>query len=177
MINTILELGGMTESEQGRRPVARAFLLQEVLVESAVPLGISALSRRADLPKSTVARIMASLTEAGIARRVGASYVAGSRLLSMADRIARTGTEHLDRWLLPYLVQLHDLTGLAVAFGTLHHGQVHHTNVIYGRGADRLAAVPLWTPAARTASGRLLLAYSSSNGRLAALADDPRGDP
>src|SRR5215470_17814469 len=104
----------MTESDQGRRPVARAFLLQEGLVGAAVPLGISALSRRANLPKSTVPRIMASLAEAGIARRVGASYVARPRLLSLADRIAGTGTEHLGRWLLPYLVQLHDLTGLAV---------------------------------------------------------------
>jgi DNA-binding IclR family transcriptional regulator len=95
----------------------------------------------------------------------------------MVDRIAGNGTEHLRRWLLPYLVQLHDLTGLAVAFATLHQGQVHFTNIIYGRTGDKLATVPLWTPAARTASGRLLLAYSSLNGRLAAVAADPQVDP
>jgi DNA-binding IclR family transcriptional regulator len=155
----------MTESDQGRRPVARAFLLQEVLIDSAVPLGISALSRRADLPKSTVARIMANLTDAGIARRVGVSYVAGPRLLAMADRIAGTGTERLSRWLLPYLVQLHDLTGLAVAYATLHLGQAHFTNIIYGRtGAEKLAGVPQWVPAELTSAGKLLLACGSSNG-------------
>jgi DNA-binding IclR family transcriptional regulator len=161
----------MTESDQGRRPVARAFQIQEVLAESEVPLGISALSRLTGLPKSTVARIMVNLTEAAIARRVGASYVAGPRLLSMADRIAGTGTEHLRRWLLPYLVQLHDLTGLAVAFATLHHGQVHFTNIIYGRtGAEKLAGVPQWVPAELTSAGKLLLAYSSSNGTAGRLA-------
>jgi DNA-binding IclR family transcriptional regulator len=176
----------MSESEQGRRPVARAFLLQEVLVESVVPLGISELARRANLPKSTVARIMVSLTEAGIARRVGASYVAGTRLLSMADRIAGAGAEHLSRWLLPYLVQLHDITRLAVAFATLHHGQVHFTNIIYGRtGAEKLAGVPEWVPAELTSAGKLLLAHSLNGtarlngmiGRLAAQRDALRVDP
>lgn len=170
----------MTESDQGRRPVARAFRIQEVLVDSAVPLGISALSRLTDLPKSTVARLMVSLTDAGIARRVGASYVAGPRLLTMADRANGSGTEELNRWLLPYLVQLHDLTGLAVAFATLRHGQVQFSDVLYGRtGAEKLAAVPLRVPAERTACGRLLLAYSSPNGlarRLAAQADAGRSD-
>ena len=171
----------MTENNQGRRPIARAFRIQEVLASSATPLGVSALSRRADLPKSTVSRIIANLADAGMAERVGARYVAGPRLLSLADRITADGTADLRRWLLPYLVQLHDLTGLAVAFATLHYGRVHYSDVFYGRStADKLANLPLWAPAHCTAAGKVLLAYSRSSGpawRLAAQADFTQVDP
>jgi DNA-binding IclR family transcriptional regulator len=63
--------------------------------------------------------------------------------------------------LLPYLVQLHDLTGLEVALATMRYGRVQFVDVLYGQArADPLSTLSLWAPAHCTCSGKALLAFN-----------------
>jgi DNA-binding IclR family transcriptional regulator len=134
-----------------------------VLADGAGPLGVSEVARRAGLPKTTAARMLAELTDATIADRVGVRYLPGPRLVAMVNRLMSVGAEDLRRLLLPTLVQLHDLTGLEVALATMRYGRVHFVDVLYGQArADTLSTLPLWAPAHCTCSGKVLLAFNRS---------------
>jgi DNA-binding IclR family transcriptional regulator len=144
-----------------RRPVWRAMSLLEVLADAAEPLGLSELARRAAVPKSTVARLLADLVDAKMVVRRSGGYQPGPRALSLAMLINAPASAARRRVLLPYLVRLRDETGLDTSFATLRHGQVHFENIVYGSDlAPVLQPIPLWGPAHCTCSGKVLLAFA-----------------
>jgi DNA-binding IclR family transcriptional regulator len=141
----------------------RAFRILEVLADGTAPLGVSEVARRAGMPKTTTARMLTELTSATIVERIGLRYIPGPRLVAMVNRIMSAGMEDVRRLLLPYLVQLHDLTGLEVALATMRYDRVHFVEVLYGQvRADTLSTLPVWAPAHCTCSGKALLAFNRS---------------
>jgi DNA-binding IclR family transcriptional regulator len=94
----------------GTRPsvgsVTRAIALLDALSESEDGLGVNELARRIDVNASTASRLLATLLEAGLVRRVdGGPYRLGLRLLTLSDRVlAQLDVRELARPLLAALV-------------------------------------------------------------------------
>ena len=86
--------------------VARAIALLDVLSESEDGLGVNELARRIDVNASTASRLLGTLLEAGLVRRVnGGPYRLGLKLLTLSDRVlAQLDVRELARPLLAALV-------------------------------------------------------------------------
>ena len=86
--------------------VTRAIALLDALSESEDGLGVNELARRIDVNASTASRLLATLLEAGLVRRVnGGPYRLGLRLLTLSDRVlAQLDVRELARPLLAALV-------------------------------------------------------------------------
>ena len=86
--------------------VTRAIALLDALAESEDGLGVNELARRIDVNASTASRLLATLLEAGLVRRVnGGPYRLGLRLLTLSDRVlAQLDVRELARPLLAALV-------------------------------------------------------------------------
>lgn len=97
--------------------VERAFAILEVIAVD--PCGLSETARRVELPKSTVARLMATLEAVGALERVGDRYHLGQEL----ERLAAPGSATVGLIALarPHLEQLaadiEEAAGLSIADG------------------------------------------------------------
>ncbi|WP_060576750.1 MULTISPECIES: IclR family transcriptional regulator [unclassified Pseudonocardia] len=125
-------------------------------------VGVSELSRRTGLAKSTVYRIVGSLVRNGIVEPVGSRYRIGLRL----ERIARPEQPQDDllrEVLTPFLVELHQATGLTVHLGVLRGGDVVYLNKLHGRHRHRCPTrIGGRAPSYCTAIGKALLTGSPS---------------
>lgn len=95
--------------------IDRAFqVLKALAVE---PSGVTDLAQRVGLPKSTVARMLASLEEQGAVKRAddGAVYSIGMGLVELAGAV--DGTAALATAVRPHLVWLSEQVGEAAGFG------------------------------------------------------------
>lgn len=94
--------------------VERAFSLLRAL--SVAPAGVSELAQLVALPKSTVARLLATLESAGAVDRVNGSseYQIGQGLVNLTG--SRDASATVVVAVRPYLVQLADALGEAVGF-------------------------------------------------------------
>src|SRR5690349_10808966 len=81
----------------GRRPIGRAIAIVEILADATAPLRLTEVARRSGLPKTTTARLVEHLVEAGMAVRVRDRFAPGPRLLALADRVADDGHGRLSR--------------------------------------------------------------------------------
>ena len=114
--------------------IDRAFLLLRKLAEK--PGGISDLSRRVELPTSTVARLLAALEDSDAIERIddGYEYKLGPRILQMAAQANKA--ESLLVIARPYMVSLVDKlfenTGLSIPSGyeIQYVGQVNCANPV-----------------------------------------------
>ncbi|MBZ6174597.1 helix-turn-helix domain-containing protein [Streptomyces olivaceus] len=147
-------------------PLRKALAVLEVLAEAPGPLTLSELSRLADLPKSTLHRLMRVLTDNGLAvRKESKSYELGTYL----SRLAATGggpppAHGPDYPVTPFLLDLFRRTNRIVSLGTLAGTRVRHTGTLYGQEHARLAmALRQPVPAHTSAAGRLLLAMAGQN--------------
>ena len=106
--------------------VARALRIIETLSRS--PAGLSDVARRVGLPKSTVARLLATLEETEAVERdeEGRMY----RLGPMVQRLssAAGGPAQLAAFARPYLDELTDLTGEAAGVSIPDGFQVHYVD-------------------------------------------------
>lgn len=144
-----------------KRQVDRAIRIIEVLAEADSALGVSEIARRANLPKSTTARMLSDLAGMDLVVRSRRLHLPGSRILMLADRFEPPGATTRRRLLLPHMLWLREGTGLAVSFGTLRYRRVRFESVLYSTSRlDALARLPLWAPTYCTASGKILLAYT-----------------
>jgi DNA-binding IclR family transcriptional regulator len=86
--------------------VARAIALLDALADSQEGLGVNELARRIEVNASTASRLLATLLEAGLVRRVdGGPYRLGLKLLALSDRVlAQLDVRELARPLLAGLV-------------------------------------------------------------------------
>ncbi|NJQ02556.1 helix-turn-helix domain-containing protein [Streptomyces sp. PLAI1-29] len=143
-------------------PLRKALTVLEALAEASRPLTLSELSRRVDLPKSTLHRLMRSLTDIGLAvRRESKSYELGSYLSRLAATGGPTGAQRLSYPVTPFLLELFQRTHRIVSLGILSGTRVQHVGTLYGQEHLRLAmALRRPVPAHASAPGRLLLALS-----------------
>ncbi len=89
-------------------PVHRAFGLLQAIVAAGEPVGVRELARRTGLPKSSVGRLLATLTELGMIERFSdGRAVPGLALATLSDSPATSVAMLRERFrqLLPELVQ------------------------------------------------------------------------
>lgn len=140
--------------------VQRAFQILEALAVS--PAGVSEMSRRVDLPKSTVARLLATLEDEGaVERRAdGLTYRVGPTLRSLAASI--DGSIGLIDLVRPSLTRLAALTNETAGFAVAEGNQVHYLAQV---DSDRNVQVRDWTgeliPMHLVPSGLVMLAHRS----------------
>jgi len=135
-------------------------------------LGVSELARRANLPKSTVSRIVADLVEQCFLERDGDQLYLGIRLFELGQTVQRP--RELRTVALPVMTDLRNLTGHTVQLAVLEAADVVLIAVVRGRPAPTpLGRVGGRLPAHATALGKAILATSAPdvveslvNGRL-----------
>lgn len=124
-------------------------------------LGVSELARRANLPKSTVSRLVSELVEHRYLERDGSGVRPGLRLFELGE--LATQPKELRSLALATMTDLRDATGQSVNLAVLEGGEVVYIGMLRGRNAARVPArVGGRLPAHTTAVGKALLAYSSA---------------
>lgn len=142
----------------GVQSVERAFKILEALAVS--PAGVSDMSRRVGLPKSTVARLLATLENTAAVERGpdGLTYRVGPALRGLAAAI--DGSMGLVEMVRPTLARLAALTQEAAGFSVSEGYQVHY---LAQSDSDRSVQVRDWTgeliPMHLVPSGLAMLAH------------------
>jgi DNA-binding IclR family transcriptional regulator len=121
--------GGRVQRSMARvQSIERAFAVLGALADG--PVGVSEVAARVELPKSTVARLLASLTTEGVVERVTGDrrYRLGGRLLSLAASIQPTRS--LIGLARPLLVELASELGEAAGLSIADAFEVHYIDQI-----------------------------------------------
>jgi len=148
--------------------VERAFAVLQALATGAA--GVSDIAERVDLPKSTVARLLATLVGVGAVDRTDSGgYALGELILDLSS--AAAPGRNLIALARPYLAELVDELGEAAGLGVLDDGHVRYIDQVDG---DHEVLVRDWTGESVAAhvvsSGLVLLASAPVAVRRAVLA-------
>ncbi len=144
--------------------VERAFTVLRCLAGG--PAGVTEISERCELPKSTVSRLLATLNEIDVVDQLGAGgdYRIGAAILELAGGVSPTA--HLVALARPHLVDLSEELGEATGLAVLDGVQVHYLDQVDGPHAVQVRD---WTgervPAHLVPSGLVLLAASGDAAR------------
>ncbi|TYB41056.1 IclR family transcriptional regulator [Actinomadura chibensis] len=126
-------------------------------------LGVSEVARRADMPKSTVYRLLAVLVDGGLITKSGTKYSPGPLLTELAALANRQDLRRLREAALPYLLDLYEHTHQTVHLAVLEGIHVRYVEKIYGHGQVGCPSrVGGHAPAASTALGKAILAFSDA---------------
>ncbi|WP_241011226.1 IclR family transcriptional regulator [Rhodococcus sp. PSBB049] len=154
--------------------VAKALALLSSFTPHRPRMGVSELARRARLPKSTAHRLLAVLVEWDMVHKHGTEYSPGARLSELSVLAERPDTQDLRRVALPHLLDLYEMTHETVNLCVLAGQDALYVDKIHGHNSvDSPACVGGRLPAANTAVGKALLAFSN-NDVLARVADNLR---
>jgi DNA-binding IclR family transcriptional regulator len=153
--------------------VEKSFVVLEAVASAAQPLGVSELARQTGLPKSTVHRILAILVDFGLVRRGQDGYRLGRRLTDPLAGPTDRRRVLLRERVVPYLLDLYELTHEAVHLAVLGGTEVVYLDRLYGRRSAAAAVRATGAPAHGTAVGRVLLAYSPLEVQIRYLNDGP----
>jgi len=142
-----------------RAAVEKALNLLEVLGSSGSSTGLSALARRAQLPKSTAFRLLATLERTQAVVRVGNEY----RIGPLMERLGATPTptihEALRDRVTPFMVELYGQTHETVHLAVLSGAEVVYLNKLAGhRRMETPSRIGGRLPAYATAVGKAMLA-------------------
>jgi DNA-binding IclR family transcriptional regulator len=102
--------------------IDRAFRILEAVADE--PSGLSEIARRVGLPKSTVARLLATLDSQRAVERTGDGYRIGPSVMDLAAAV--TGTRNLITLARPKLEKLVAATGEAAGMGVPEGSQVRY---------------------------------------------------
>ena len=123
-------------------------------------LGVSELARRANLPKSTVSRIVADLVGQRFLERDGDKLYLGIRLFELGQTVQRP--RELRTLALPVMTDLRNLTGHTVHLAVLEGGDIVFLAIVRGWPTPKpLGRVGGRLPAHATALGKAILATSA----------------
>ncbi|WP_278265642.1 IclR family transcriptional regulator [Nocardia sp. AG03] len=132
-------------------------------------LTLAQIVRRTGLPRSSAHRMLERLVQLRWLRREGRDYELGLRLMELGSLAVHQ--DRLHRAAMPFLHELHRVTGFVVHLAVLDGPDVVYLDKI---GGDLAAAVPTRVggrrPAAGTAVGRAILAHSDERRVAEALA-------
>ncbi len=151
--------------------VERAFAVLQALATGAA--GVSEIAERTDLPKSTVARLLSTLTELGAVEQSDAlgMYSLGELLIELSS--AASPGRNLVSVARPHLVELVEEIGEAAGLGVLDGLQVYYLDQVDG---DHEVQVRDWTgesvDAHVVSSGLVLIAAASDEIRSTLLYTD-----
>lgn len=139
--------------------IERAFAVLGALADG--PIGVTEVADRADLPKSTAARLLASLSREGVVEQVPGDtrYRLGPRLVTLAARIRPTRS--LAAFARPSLEVLAEAVGEAAGLSVPDGDLVHYIEQV---GSPNPVSVRDWTgsriPLHAVSSGQVLLAFA-----------------
>ena len=142
--------------------IERAFVVLGTL--SGGPLGVTEVAARAGLPKSTVARLLASLVAAGAVEQVpgGTDYRVGGRMAALAAGGGRP-TRSLVAVARPHLVALAGTVGEAAGLSIPDGSLVHYVDQV---DSPHPVGVRDWTgtrlPMHAVSSGLVMLAHRTA---------------
>ncbi|CAN5422585.1 IclR family transcriptional regulator [soil metagenome] len=140
------------------RSIERAFSVLSALGDG--PMGVTDVSERVDLPKSTVARMLASLAQEGAVEQVPGDtrYRLGPRIVSLAAGIVPT--RNLVALARPVLVELASAVGEAAGLSVVDGFVVHYIDQV---DTAHQVLVRDWTgsrlPIHAVSSGQIFLAH------------------
>ena len=138
--------------------IERAFAVLAVLADG--PIGVTDVADRTGLPKSTAARLLASLAREGVVEQVPGDtrYRLGGRLAMLAAGLLPTRS--LGRLARPSLVELSDTVGEAAGLSVPEGDLVHYIDQV---DTPNPVSVRDWTgsrlPMHAVSSGQVLLAF------------------
>lgn len=140
--------------------VARVGSILDVLGEAGVPLGVSEIARRTDLPKSTAQRLLGALVQARLVERHRTSYRLGLHLFELGQQVPRQ--RDLELLARPVLADLRAATRNTVHLAMLEGREMVYLDVLPGPDAPALPTrIGGRYPAHATAVGKAALAFSS----------------
>ena len=135
-------------------------------------LGLSEISHRVGLPKSTVHRLANQLCAVGWLERNSGGYRVGLKLLELGSvALQRTG---LREAAFKHLLILAQRTGLVVHLGLLDHGEVVYLDRVSTTRVSLPTRVGGREPAYCTALGKAMLAFEDPASQASALARSRR---
>ena len=138
--------------------IERAFAVLGALADG--PIGVTEVADRTSLPKSTAARLLASLTREGVVEQVpgDSRYRLGGRLATLAAGVLPTRS--LTRLARPSLAELSAAAGEAAGLSVPEGNLVHYIEQV---DAPNPVSVRDWTgsriPMHAVSSGQVLLAF------------------
>ncbi len=141
----------------GVQSIERAFALLRALAQG--PAGVTDLADRTDLPKSTVARLLAALLTEGAVQRVevGGDYRLGGELIELAQ--SASADRSLIATARPFLAELTETTGETAGVAVFEAGEVRYLDNV---ASEEEVQVRDWTgealPFNVVPSGLVLLA-------------------
>ena len=140
--------------------IERAFAVLGALADG--PIGVTEVADRVDLPKSTAARLLASLAREGVVEQVPGDtrYRLGPRLVTLAARIRPVRT--LAGFARASLEDLAESTGEAAGLSVRDGDMTHYIDQV---GSPNPVSVRDWTgsriPLHAVSSGQVLLAHAA----------------
>jgi len=142
---------------------ARVLRLLDTFVGAPTYLGLTQLAERADLPKSTTHRLLATFVREGYVRRVGDSYSLSNRAFEVGNSVMSCRPNGLREIAMPHLVDLFNQTRQTVHLAILQgEAEVLYLEKIFGHSSVRTStAVGARRPAHATALGKAMIAFSS----------------
>jgi DNA-binding IclR family transcriptional regulator len=141
--------------------IERAFAVLSALADG--PIGVTEVAERVDLPKSTAARMLASLTREGVVEQVpgGTRYRLGGRIASLAAGVLQAPS--LVAIARPILVELASATGEAAGLSVPDGASAHYIDQVE---TSHQVQIRDWTgsrlPMHAVSSGQVFLAHMSS---------------
>ena len=147
----------MTDDAPPLKTIQRAFEIMDVLKEQK-EVGVAELSRRLDLPKSTVHDYLRTLRSMGYVINENGSYRLGFQLLELGGQVKyRNRLFHVAK---PELERLVDKTGELVSINVEERGRFVILHTEFGSESLRLGIYPgLKTPIHTHAGGKVILAH------------------
>ena len=138
--------------------IERAFAVLSALADG--PIGVTEVADRAELPKSTAARMLASLTREGVVEQVPGDtrYRLGGRIVSLAAGVAPT--RNLVTLARPSLIELATAAGEAAGLSVIDGFAVHYVDQV---NTTHQVQIRDWTgtrvPMHAVSSGQVFLAH------------------
>ncbi|MCM3922477.1 helix-turn-helix domain-containing protein, partial [Frankia sp. AiPs1] len=141
--------------------VARAMTLLRILLDAGGEASLATLSRRSELPKSTVHRLLGVLEVQGVVVRSRGGYALGDLALRLGGWVDAGLHERLVQPIKPYLVELFERTRHRVDLAMLLGERVIYLDSIFGHAYETLSlnSDGRSVPAHRSAAGLALLAF------------------
>jgi IclR family acetate operon transcriptional repressor len=141
--------------------IGRAAALLGAFDARHLELGVSELSRRSGLPKSTTARLAAELTAHGFLEKAddGSDLKLGTKLFELGELASRQ--RQLREVALPYMADLRQVSKQTVHLAVLVDTDVMYVEIVRSRNAPRMPSeVGGRLPAHAAGVGKALLAFS-----------------
>lgn len=133
---------------------------------------LTELTQELDMPKSTVFRLLAQLTESGYVEKDGRRYRLSLRVFQLGNHHSLCGPNALREMAAPHMGGLFQHTGATVSLAVLSGHRVVYLDRIRGpRSGPSPARVGGSLPALTTALGKSILAYESPEIVYSALRD------